>query len=228
MVTIRMNEPIVVQFKQPWRRYQRQNQGLTHLPNATRRQAMSKRTCTIDGCENPHIARGWCHKHYKRWQNHGDPKHPVGVKFSSPDAAIDGRTEWQGDCLIWTGATVSGYGQMFFDSKGIWTHRYVWERANGPIPEGMVVDHLCFIPACCNIDHLRVVSRRQNSQRKSGPPQNNTSGHRGVKRHGEKWQVAVTAYGVRGHYGTYDCIDEAAEVARYVRGILFGQFAGRG
>jgi len=26
------------------------------------------RTCTIDGCEEPHLARGWCNMHYKRWR----------------------------------------------------------------------------------------------------------------------------------------------------------------
>ncbi len=30
-------------------------------------------TCTIDGCESPLRARGWCSKHYGRWQKYGDP-----------------------------------------------------------------------------------------------------------------------------------------------------------
>lgn len=34
---------------------------------------MSKRTCTITDCGKPHLARGWCRLHYKRWQAHGDP-----------------------------------------------------------------------------------------------------------------------------------------------------------
>jgi hypothetical protein len=30
-------------------------------------------TCSIDGCDRPHVARGWCDTHYRRWLNHGDP-----------------------------------------------------------------------------------------------------------------------------------------------------------
>jgi hypothetical protein len=31
------------------------------------------RYCTIDGCPNVHMARGWCPTHYTRWKRHGDP-----------------------------------------------------------------------------------------------------------------------------------------------------------
>lgn len=34
---------------------------------------MSDRTCSIDECERPVSARGWCRSHYQRWYQHGDP-----------------------------------------------------------------------------------------------------------------------------------------------------------
>lgn len=34
---------------------------------------MPDRTCSIDGCSAPWFCRGWCSKHYSRWQRHGDP-----------------------------------------------------------------------------------------------------------------------------------------------------------
>ncbi len=34
---------------------------------------MAKRKCSIEGCTNPAIARGWCGTHYSRWQRTGDP-----------------------------------------------------------------------------------------------------------------------------------------------------------
>ena len=29
--------------------------------------------CSVHGCEQPTLARGWCGMHYKRWKKNGDP-----------------------------------------------------------------------------------------------------------------------------------------------------------
>ena len=34
---------------------------------------MSKSICSVESCENPHSAKGYCPKHYQRWKRHGDP-----------------------------------------------------------------------------------------------------------------------------------------------------------
>ena len=31
------------------------------------------KACSIEDCQNPHLARGWCRTHYYRWQRTGDP-----------------------------------------------------------------------------------------------------------------------------------------------------------
>lgn len=38
---------------------------------------MPELTCSIDGCDNPPRARGWCGKHWTRWRTHGDPTHTM-------------------------------------------------------------------------------------------------------------------------------------------------------
>lgn len=37
------------------------------------------RTCSIPGCGAKHKAYGYCIKHYRRWQAHGDPLHRDGA-----------------------------------------------------------------------------------------------------------------------------------------------------
>lgn len=47
-------------------------------------------------------------------------------------------------------------------SHGRAVHRREYERAHGPIPTGMTVDHLCFQPSCMNTAHMRLISHDEN------------------------------------------------------------------
>jgi hypothetical protein len=67
----------------------------------------------------------------------------------------------QGDCILWDkyiNHWRGGYGQS---SKGP-AHRMVYEKAYGPIAPDIDIDHVCFNPACVNLDHLRPLPRTQN------------------------------------------------------------------
>lgn len=58
-------------------------------------------------------------------------------------------------CHIFTGGKVGkGYGIAHDHGKHRLIHRASWERANGPIPDGMLVLHRCDVPACVNPNHL--------------------------------------------------------------------------
>lgn len=46
--------------------------------------------------------------------------------------------------------------------KAIKAHRAAWMLVNGPVPEGMVLDHICRDRACINLKHLRVVTQQEN------------------------------------------------------------------
>lgn len=69
-------------------------------------------------------------------------------------------------CWCWKGArTPDGYGQFSLNSRSTMAHRFACEVAYGPIPEGLVVDHLCRNPPCVNPAHLEVVTMGENTRR---------------------------------------------------------------
>lgn len=40
--------------------------------------------CTVDDCEAPHMARGWCTMHYHRWYTHGDHLAVTTLRTNTP------------------------------------------------------------------------------------------------------------------------------------------------
>ena len=55
-----------------------------------------------------------------------------------------------------------GYSNIWNGSKVVRAHRWLWELINGKIPEGKVIDHICRNRACVALDHLRLVTQREN------------------------------------------------------------------
>jgi hypothetical protein len=41
----------------------------------------------------------------------------------------------------------------------------MWEAVNGPVPDGLILDHLCCTKACYEPAHLEPVTRRENTMR---------------------------------------------------------------
>lgn len=57
--------------------------------------------CAVEGCTTPVVARGWCHVHYMRWYNHGDPT--TLLRAPSGDCAAPGcerRARRHGYCAV--------------------------------------------------------------------------------------------------------------------------------
>lgn len=187
--------------------------------------------CRVNECTRPGKKRGWCLMHYQRWLRRGETGDAAEMRFATPEQSFEHRTERRGDCLIWTGATyTNGYGEIRVGGKPTPVHRYAWERANGPVPAGALVDHRDHCdPLCVEIGHLRLASRSQNgANRKGAAASNGSTGRRNVERRGDKFRVILKKDGKKHCFGTYPTVEEAATAAAAARRELFGDYAGRG
>jgi HNH endonuclease len=127
-------------------------------------------------------------------------------------------------CWLWTAATnKQGYGVFRLHGRQEKAHRVAYELECGPVPAGLVLDHIDCVEHCVRPTHLRAVTQKQNTENKSGVATNNTSGHRGVHWNSQKgkWKVTVRHNGKLYYFGLYADLQEAAEVARVKRNELF-------
>ncbi len=75
--------------------------------------------------------------------------------------------------------TPIGYRAVTVDGRKYYAHRIVWELANGPIEDGMCIDHIDGDRANNRLSNLRLTTLSMN-QRNAKFPRNNTSGIIGV------------------------------------------------
>lgn len=142
--------------------------------------------CSIARCSKAARSRGWCPAHYQRWRHGQDPNIPTvkelpveerfWPKVNKSGPIPEGQTDL-GPCWVWTGAlTGSNYGA--FTDRAISTarrgfvlaHRWSYQAAHGPIPDGLHLDHLCRNPPCVNPAHLEPVTVAENLLRSDIAP----------------------------------------------------------
>lgn len=114
------------------------------------------------------------------------------------------------DCWEWTAHTVKTYGMFACKRNGInkkvQTHKYIWEKLNGPVPSGLEVCHLCNHPPCVRPDHLEIGTRSHN-QRYSVMHGNNKESRKTHCKHGHPYDEKNTIHKVskRTGFNTRDC-----------------------
>lgn len=82
---------------------------------------------------------------------------PITVLWKIEDKVLIGDGCWE-----WTGfRNEMGYGHL----GNRRAHRVVYELLKGPIPIGLVLDHLCRNPSCVRPDHLEPVTKAENNRR---------------------------------------------------------------
>jgi hypothetical protein len=118
---------------------------------------MAKSNCSTEGCDLRVQARGLCSTHYwQLWRTGKLIRRTAGDRFWS-------KVDKSGDCWLWVASKNNrGYGQFVSVGRLVLAHRFSYELAKGPIPDGLTLDHLCRTPACVNPDHLEAVTMRVN------------------------------------------------------------------
>ena len=137
----------------------------------------------------------------------------------------------QDDCWEWTAGTFRGGYGMFTRTKeygatrpapAISAHRWAFLECVGPIPEGMLVDHICHNPRCVNPGHLRLATRKQNSENHAGRARRDSStGVRGVSKHGPGYRARVRHHGKEHRTTVFPTIEQAEKAAIEMRNRLF-------
>lgn len=83
-------------------------------------------------------------------------------------------------CWIWTAANNgpgNRYGRFSFDGRLARAHRLSYEWTVGPIPDGLVLDHLCRVTLCVNPAHLEPVTPAENTRRAAALKTSCPQGH---------------------------------------------------
>lgn len=95
---------------------------------------------------------------------------PVAALAAEDLARFWGNVDTSGECWSWTaGQSSNGYGIYCMPTRlggrGVRAHRVSYEMHVGPIPDGLVIDHLCRNRTCVNPDHIEPVTQAENIRR---------------------------------------------------------------
>ena len=200
-----------------------------------KRKPKTEKGCSEDNCLGKHSARGYCDRHYQQKKKAGAftdlrPKRKPNMDDEGLRAYIQASsapedTGYRTPCWTWMGAMNGPYGHASYNDpnsatrRPIRAHRLSYRVFNGPLVDGLVVDHLCHHKACVNPEHLRQVTQQENVYNRKGASTGSTSGVRGVgwnKTLG-KWEVKATYNGTRHYGGAFTDLNEAEQAAIALR-----------
>ena len=110
---------------------------------------MSERMCSVEDCESAHAARGLCSRHWQQWRGGVDHQALPTYAERGPLRQVD----------------ANGYIRLSIAGQIVYEHRYVWERAHGPIPDGFHVHHRNHDRADNRLENLSLIEGREHNRR---------------------------------------------------------------
>ena len=192
------------------------------------------KTCSVEGCNGKHYAKGYCNKHYRQMRDFGeirrtrfDSNEIIEYEDHAEIVLYNKHCEEIGRTLIdlddvdkarsYKWGINKGYAQS---SKGILLHRLIMAPDND-----MVVDHINHDRLDNRKENLRICSTRQNTMNQD-VSKNNTSGITGVgwDKSSNKWIAYIKVNYRQITLGRFSNIDDAIEARRNAEIEYFGEY----
>jgi hypothetical protein len=194
---------------------------------------MSK-TCSVEGCNGKHYAKGFCQKHYTQYRKYGEiiDNKPKSDVIDCIDHAELILYDKQGKEVARTIIDLE-YVDIVKDYKWhLSVYGYATSKKVGKLhrfimncPDDMVIDHINRDPLDNRRENLRICTQQQNNMNKS-IQSNNTSGIPGVywNKNRNKWVARITVNKKTKSLGYYTTLKEAAEARRQAEIEYFGEY----
>lgn len=115
-----------------------------------------------------------------------------------------------------------GYIRVRRDGKEYRAHRVIWEILKGPIPDGMLIDHINGNTRDNRIENLRLATRQQNNINRVKSGQSTLP--KGVVKVGARYRARITRNSKTISIGTYDTPEEAGNAYNAYAEELDGEF----
>ena len=122
------------------------------------------------------------------------------------------------------GKNNEGYIKVELYGRKVPAHRICWEMANGPVPAGMVVDHINGNSADNRLGNLRLATNAQNI-RNSKLNKNSSTGLKGVTPRGKRWRAQIMVAGKKYVLGSFATPEDAHAAYCKAAQEQFGEFA---
>lgn len=130
-------------------------------------------------------------------------------------------------CFLFAGGGKNNAYGLFWDGRIMAkAHRYAWERALGPIPQGLHVCHKCDTPCCANVDHLFLGTQEDNNLDKARKGRGRKGGSGlpcGVVANSGRFEARYYSSGKTIYLGLFGTIEEAAAVAAAAKAARHNQ-----
>ena len=171
------------------------------------------------------------------WSKHFSYRKRTGelvwkYRNACPEQAEHKRSVWNGrfagtvagtkvyrEKVIPTGMHVKIYGRIYY------VGHVVWQMHNGPIPEGLYIDHINGDPFDNRIENLRLATPAQNAQNRRAH-RNNKCGILGVNKpkRFRRWVSTIQVNGKDIYLGSFDTAEQAGEAYQYAARKYRGEF----